>query len=123
MAQNSSEKGFPAIRLAVAAEEDTPARLVQRKLVELFDRMRQRHAFEVGQLVKWKAGLKNRKFADYGEPAIVTAILPIPIFDPGEGSAGSPYFQEPLDFVVGIYRDEEYLEYRVDGRRFQPIED
>ena len=73
-----------------------------------------------GQFVKWKPGLKNRKFPDYGEPAIVTAVLPSAIFDPG--TAGSPYFQEPLSFVLGMYRDDEFLEFRLDSRRFEPFD-
>ena len=27
-----------------------------------------------GRFVMWKPGLKNRKFPDYGEPSIVTAV-------------------------------------------------
>jgi hypothetical protein len=75
-----------------------------------------------GQPVKWKPGLKNRKFPDYGEPAIVTAVLPSPTFDPSEVTAGSPYFQEPLTFVLGTYRDDEFLEFRLDSRRFEPFD-
>ena len=68
------------------------------------------------------SGLKNRKIPDDGEPAIVTAVLPSAIFDPGEATAGSPYFQEPLTFVLGIYREEEFLEFRLVSRRFEPFD-
>ena len=84
--------------------------------------MDQLHSFTKGQFVKWKPGLKNRKFPDYGEPAIVTAVLPSPTFDPSEVTAGSPYFQEPLTFVLGTYRDDEFLEFRLDSRRFEPFD-
>ena len=80
------------------------------------------HCFAKGRFVKWKPGLKNRKFPDYGEPAIVTAVLPSPIFDPSETTAGSPYFQEPLTFVLGTYREDEFLEFPVDSRRFEPFD-
>jgi hypothetical protein len=80
------------------------------------------HAFAKGQFISWNPGLKNRKFPDYGEPAIVTAVLPIPIFDSSEIAAASPYFQEPLTLIIGTYRDEDLLEYRVDGRKFEPFE-
>ena len=65
---------------------------------------------------------KNRKFPDYGEPAIVTAVLPNPVFHPSETAAAGPYFQEPLTLIIGTYRDDDLLEFRVDGRRFEPFE-
>jgi hypothetical protein len=50
------------------------------------------------------------------------AAFPSPVYDPNETSAGSPYFQEPLTIVIGNYRDDELLEFRVDGRRFEPVD-
>jgi len=58
----------------------------------------------------------------HGEPAIVTAVLPSPIFDPAEVSSASPYFLEPLSIIIGTYREDDFLEFRVDGRRFEPFE-
>jgi hypothetical protein len=113
---------FPAIRLAEGPQADTPAQLCCRKLTELSDRLGQLHAFRKGQFVIWKSGLKNRKFPDYGEPAIVTGVLPSPIFDPTEVSSASPYFQEPLSIVIGSYREDDFLEFSVDGRRIEPFE-
>jgi hypothetical protein len=112
----------PVIGLAADSIAEAPTTLVQRKLKTLSDRLDKVHTFTKGQFVKWKPGLKNRKFPDYGEPAIVTGILLDPIFDPNEISAASPYFQEPLTIVVGVHQDDDFLEYRVDGRRFEPIE-
>ena len=97
MRSDKDDRNFPAIRLAETVKSDSPTELHWHKLKALAGRMDQFHSFTKGQFVKWKPGLKNRKFPDYGEPAIVTAILPSPIFDPGEVSAGSPYFQEPLN--------------------------
>ena len=37
-------------------------------------------------------------------------------------TAGSRYFQEPLSFVLGIYKDDEFLEFRLDSRRFEPFD-
>jgi hypothetical protein len=117
-----NDRNFPAIHLAEDPKIDTPIELHQHKLEELAERLDQFHRFAKGQFVKWKPGLKNRKFPDYGEPAIVTAVLPSPIFDPGEGTAGSPYFQEPLTFVVGMCMEDEFLEFRLDARRFEPFD-
>lgn len=122
MRSDKDDRNFPAIRLADAANIDLPTEIHRHKLQELARRLDQLHSFTKGQFVKWKPGLKNRKFPDYGEPAIVTAVLPSPIFDPGEVTAGSPYFQEPLTLVLGTYRDEEFLEFRLDSRRFEPFD-
>jgi hypothetical protein len=103
-------------------ETDDPAEIRKRKFKQLADRLDDHHAFVKGQFVAWKPGLKNRKFPDYGEPAIVTAVLPSPVFDPDETSAASPYFREPLTIAIGTYRDDDFLEFRVDGRRFEPVE-
>ena len=122
--EHKSNVGSPrnsAIRLANDQEADI-VEICQRKLKELADRLDQYHAFSKGQLMKWKPGLKNRKFPEYGEPTIITAVLPSPIFDPSEGAAASPYFQEPLSIVIGMCRDDDFLEFRVDGRRFEPFE-
>jgi len=119
---NDQVTSFPAIHLADNPQAGTPAELCCHKLKELADRLDQFHAFAKGQFVKWKTGLKNRKFPDYGEPAIVSAVLPSPVFDPSETAAASPYFQEPLTLIIGTYRDDDLLEFRVDGRRFEPFE-
>jgi hypothetical protein len=99
-----------------------PTELRRRKLKELADRLDQHHDFAKGQFVKWKSGLRNRRVLAYGEPAIVRAILPTPIFDPGENSAASPYFQEPLTILIGAYLEDDLVELRVDGWRFEPFD-
>jgi hypothetical protein len=43
------------------------------------------------------------------------------IYDQTEGSSASPYFQELLSPVIGIYHEEELVEFRVDGRCFEPL--
>ncbi len=75
-----------------------------------------------GQMVTWKPGLKNRRFPAYGQPAIVVERLTIPILD-HEAEAGSPYYREPLDVLLGILRrDGDFLVYHFDSRRFQPYQ-
>ncbi len=122
MRSDKDDRTFPAIRLAEAVKIESPTEVHRHRLKELSERLDQFHSFNKGQFVKWKPGLKNRKFPDYGEPAIVTAVLPSAIFDPGEVTAGRPYFQEPLTFVLGTYRDDEFLEFRLDSRRFEPFD-
>jgi hypothetical protein len=122
MSANTAERNFPAIRLADGPGTEDPAEARKRTLKQLAKRLDEHHAFAKGEFVAWKAGLRNRKFPDYGEPCIVTNVLPTPIFDPNETSAASPYFQEPLDLVIGVFHEDDFVEYRLDGRRFEPID-
>ena len=122
MGDDRIDRSFPAVRLADDSQADTPTVLRQRRLKELADRLDQFHAFTKGQFIKWKAGLKNRKIPDYGEPIIVTGVLPSPIFDLSENSSASPYYQEPLTIIIGTFADDDLLEFRVDGRRFEPFD-
>ncbi len=75
-----------------------------------------------GQLVKWKPGLKNKRRPEVGEPAIVIEVLKTPLFDETEG-AGSPYFREPLDVILGVFdEDEDFDVFYFDSRRMEPFE-
>ncbi len=116
------QRSFPAIRLTDGPENDNPAKARKRMLKQLAERLDEHHVFNKGQFVVWKAGLKNKSKPDYGEPAIVTGVYPTPIYDQTEASAGSPYFQEPLSLVIGVYMEDDLVEFRVDGRRFEPAD-
>jgi hypothetical protein len=118
-----SDMGKPIIRLATTGGVGSPMEAMAAKLKELAGRLDVPNSFEKGQIVAWKPGLKNRMFPEDGEPAIVTSVLPTPVFDLTETSAASPYFQEALSLVIGVFRDDDLLEFRVDGRRFMPITD
>ena len=73
-----------------------------------------------GMLVQWKPGLKNRKRPRPNEPGIVIEILENPVYDKENGS-GSPYFNEPLDLVVGVIDEDDDLSiFHYDKRRFMP---
>ena len=121
MRNDKINPNFSAIRLADETLTENPVTIQKQKLRMLAERIDSHNSFIKGQFVQWKPGLKNRKFPENGEPAIVTAVLPMPIFDPAETSAASPYFAEPLTLVIGTYRDDDLLEFRVDGRRFEPV--
>ncbi|MFM2061906.1 MAG: hypothetical protein RLZZ507_1576 [Cyanobacteriota bacterium] len=75
--------------------------------------------FQVGQLVKWKETLKNRKIPYKNQPAIVVEILDEPIII-NEEETGSPYFREKLDIILGILVDNNtFLTFYYDSRRFK----
>ena len=77
-------------------------------------------AFEVGDLVTWKDGLKNKKFPAYNEPGVVLQVLSEPVLD-GESDASSAYFREPLDLVVGVIGGDDgtLIAFHYDSRRFR----
>lgn len=96
-----------------------------RRLAELAERMDIAHDFHKGQIVRWKPGLRNKATPANNEVAIVREILATPVFDTCEQAicAGGPYFGEPLTLVLAILdSDGDFLEYRYDGRRFEPAE-
>ena len=117
------DMGKPIIRLATTGGVGIPWRQWRRNSKSWPGGSTCLDLFEKGQIVAWKPGLKNRMFPEDGEPAIVTSVLPTPVFDLTETSAASPYFQEALSLVIGVFRDDDLLEFRVDGRRFMPITD
>jgi hypothetical protein len=89
-------------------------------LVEYYDDLRKDFAFKPGDIVKWKAGLRNRLLPKYEEPAIVVQVLDRPEFDQSR-DAGSTYFREPLDVVLGILdSDGDFSLFHLDRRRFEP---
>ena len=103
---------------------DDPATEHARRLTGLSVALDKPHVFEKGQLVRWKAGLKNRAIPAYNEAAIIREVLAAPVYDGCETArcAGSPYFGEPLSLVLGIVDpDGDFVELRYDARRFEPL--
>jgi len=82
-----------------------------------------RHNFRPGMVIGWKPGLKNRRWPRASKPAIVVELLATPVFDTDE--AGSTYFREPLDMIIGIFVDEgehrgDFLVFHANSQRYQP---
>ncbi|QQS52911.1 MAG: hypothetical protein IPM89_08125 [Candidatus Competibacteraceae bacterium] len=99
--------------------EDTADRL--RTLHQRLSNGRE-NALRPGMLAMWKPGLKNRRFPAYGQPAMVVDVLDPPRLD-HEDEAGSPYYREPLNLLLGLlWETGDFLVYHFDRRRFQPYE-
>lgn len=82
-----------------------------------------KHEFKAGDVVVWKKGLKDRKFPDYDEPALITEVMDPPIFD-NERDTGEPYFMIPLSIKIGrTIPGRGFCEYCLDGRRFEPYKE
>ena len=73
-------------------------------LRERLRRLQQPHRFQVGDLVTWKPGLKNRRVPLTGQPAVVVALLDEPLLD-SEQESGSTYYRgwsvRQLDRQIG----------------------
>lgn len=98
--------------------EQNPAEIAA-ALMERLESLNRQHLFEPGQIVRYKKGLQNRQSCG---PFIVCRMLETPLLGHDAAEAGSPYFREPLDMVVGkLDGDGDFAEYHVDSRRFEPV--
>ena len=121
MINDNSARPFAPIHLAKTRQDDDFELNYIHLLKEVSLRIEKVTKFKKGQLICWKPNLKNRNFPEYGEPVIITSILTQPVYDPSEVTASSPYFREPLTLTIGRIVDGDFVEYHVDGRRFEPF--
>jgi hypothetical protein len=78
--------------------------------------------FSPGDIVKWKDGLKNKKYPKDGQLCIVIEELEKPIIQDTRDS-GSPYYREPLDLVLALLDDDsDLVVFHYDKRRFELVE-
>ena len=91
-----------------------------KELQTSYESFLQIYDFKNGQFVKWKKGLKNKKFPEDNQPAIVIEVWNEPTID-SESRSGTPYIREPLDIALGIIdRDGDFSIFHYDKRRFEP---
>lgn len=77
-------------------------------------------SFEIGDIVTWKPKLKNKRFPEYGQPAIVLEVLDEPCFS--EEKITSPYYNEPLDVRLGFLDDEgDFISFLFDSHKFKKM--
>ncbi len=78
--------------------------------------------FNQGDVVKWKKGLKNKKYPKEGQLCIVIKEMKEPIIQDSRDS-GSPYYREPLDLVLALLDDaSDLVIFHYDKRRFELVE-
>jgi hypothetical protein len=93
------------------------------KLRAAKDVFNQVYEFKPGDLVVWKKGLRNKARPALSEPAIVIQILETPLKDPDKQDSGTPYFNEPLNLVLGLIDDDgDFVIFHYDKRRFEPYQ-
>lgn len=119
MSSNAARNEFGPVRLVKSEGDYSENTNQEMRLKELYKRLNKVESLKVGQLVKWKTGLHNRKRPYPEEPAIVTQLLEATINDPTEVDSGSQFFREPLNVVIGIWDDGDFNELYVDRRRLE----
>ncbi len=78
--------------------------------------------FEPGDVVRWKKGLKNKKYPKEGQLCIVIEDMEKQIIQDNRDS-GSPYYREPLNLVLALLDDDsELIIFHYDKRRFELFE-
>jgi len=111
---------YDGSRFEPASRMDIPPRKIT-QLRERFELLNAVEHFEVGDIVTWKEGLRNKKHPEPGTAALVVKVFDEPLADTGAG-AGSPYFNEPLGMIIGIIDDDgDFLCFHSDVRRFTHI--
>ncbi|WP_128330898.1 hypothetical protein [Apibacter sp. HY039] len=72
------------------------------KLKNIAKNYNKKSVFEVGDLVQWKIGLKNRKKPEYNQPAIVIEVLEEPINEHINDKVGVSNLNEKLSLALGF---------------------
>ena len=71
--------------------------------------------------------MRNHRLPRYGQPAVVLEVLETPLFD-SETDAGSTYFRERRDLVLGLILEDgpgrgDLFSFHFDHRRFMPYDE
>ena len=116
-------------RLAALIQDRESRKTRFRSREEMLERLRELREsyiaaqdFTEGDIVVWKAGMKNRSYPDYNEPVIVMEIFAEPRV--ADHDSGTPYYHEELTVKLGwLDSDDELVCFHYDGNRFQKAED
>ena len=94
--------------------------MTQRTITERYKQYESSSALRVGDIVKWKAGMRNRRFPRPDTVAIVTRVYDEPVYDEKDKESGSSEFRSPATVALGVIdEDGDFVEFHYDGRRFQ----
>ena len=75
--------------------------------------------FKVGDIITWKAGMRNKTIPDIGIPGIVLNIF-YPVLIDEDREVTSTYYNDILDIQVGfISKEDEFIVFAQDSRRFE----
>lgn len=103
---------------ASPAFQSDPVRVLRDKFSAF---MAEPNVFQQGDVVKWKKGLKNKKYPKDDQLCMVVDVLEKPIVQDNRDS-GSAYYREPLDLVLALLDDDSDLViFHYDKRRFEIV--
>ena len=106
-------------RLTLASEEHIA---VTKDLLDKASIYKKQNDFKVGQLVKWKPGMKNRSEPKEHHFGVITKIHDPPIINSFDYvDCGSAQWGEKLTISIGIFIDGIFLEFAFDGSRFEAV--
>lgn len=102
----------------------------ERDLLEAYAAFNTEPNYQPGDLIRWKAGMRNRKFPEYLEPVVCLCVGPHCVEEnPRTYSEddGSPYVAERKDLIFGTVRNQgqygdSLLQFHCDARRFTKYE-
>lgn len=95
-----------------------PAPDAARTLRELLASYQKSHTFKVGDLVRWKKGLKTRVYPQGEDAAIVVEVLSTPLIDPATDPA-VPHFKNAYDLVCGVIFEGNFYTYYFSSNRLE----
>ena len=99
--------------------DETALNVLNQKVSKFLDNSK---TIKVGDIVRWKKGLKNRKYPKENQLCKVIEVIEKPIIQDARDS-GSPYYREPLDLILALLDDNSDLVlYHYDKRRFERVE-
>lgn len=119
MEKERTEKEKAEQKEASSKISEKDARAI-RVISERFKQYDSAEPLHVGDIVKWKEGMRNRRLPRQDSVAIVTRVYAEPVYDEKNKESGSPQFRDPATVVLGLVdEDGDFVEFHFDGRRFQ----
>lgn len=90
------------------------------KLEDARIRYNRAHTFQVGDVVQWKKDMKHKRSEG---PFVVMELIDQPLLDRVTEDAGTPYYREPLDVILGTFNDMDgtFICFHMNSRRFEPF--
>ncbi len=88
-------------------------------LDELYASYTTKQPLAVGDKVRWKKGLLNRR-GGRDQEFIGVKAFEVPVFN-SEDSSGSAYFREPLTIRAGTIKQGTFVIYYLDGDRLEKV--
>lgn len=92
------------------------------RLKDALAKYQEKNTFKVGDIVRQKAGCRCYQKIGKNDMRIVVEVLDEPVlFEDDDVGAGSPYWRQPLDIIIGHIDDDQFVTFYADSRRFEHV--